>query len=155
MAIDRSTAKRVLRLAIAFAVLVKQAGGRPRPGYIVGTWLTETRSKVEVVAGKAADGSAIYSGTVSWLKDPRLMASRCTMPATTTSRCSRPIMGSRSVRIQFYRPATRTGGQLYAPRNGRASAVLTLTPDGRLGEGQRRRRQEDHVLDALSYRTSA
>ena len=38
---------------------------------IVGTWLTDDGdSKVEIAAAKGADGGAVYSGRVAWLKEP-------------------------------------------------------------------------------------
>ena len=138
MAIARSTGKRACYgLVFAFAMLVAQAGQAAAPGdAIVGTWLTEDGdSKVQVVASRAADDSAIYSGTVSWLKDPTVDG----QPVHDASNDdvalrSRPIMGLEILSgFRFTGPATWTGGQLYAPRNGRSfPAVLTLTPNGRL-----------------------
>jgi len=124
-------------LSLAFAMLLSQAGQAAAPqDAILGTWLTEDgQSKVDVVSEISADGGALYSGRVSWLKQP----TRDGEPAhdvknENAALRDRPILGLEILSgFKFTGPATWAGGELYAPRNGKSfPAVLTLTPDGRL-----------------------
>ncbi len=138
MATARSTPKRAFYgFTLAIAMLVTQASQAAAPqDAILGTWLTEGgESRVDVVAGKAADGSIGYSGKVTWLKDP----TRDGEPVhdgknDKVALRDRPILGLEILSgFRFTGPATWSGGELYAPRNGKSfPAVLTLTPDGRL-----------------------
>jgi uncharacterized protein (DUF2147 family) len=120
-------------IVMAFAQVAQAA--TPQDA-IVGTWLTEDGgSKVDVVAGKAADGSAVYSGKVSWLKDP----TRDGKPLVDASNAdvalrNRPILGLEILSgFKAAGAGAWTGGTLYSPRRGESfPADLSLQPDGSL-----------------------
>jgi len=138
MATARSTPKRrFYGVTLAMVMLVAQVSQAAAPqDAILGTWLTDGgESKVDVVADKSADGSTVYSGKVTWLKNP----TRDGEPVHDGNNGNaalrdRPILGLEIVSgFRFTGPETWTGGELYAPRKGKSfPAVLTLTPDGRL-----------------------
>jgi uncharacterized protein (DUF2147 family) len=122
---------------LAIAMLVTQAGRAAAPqDAILGAWFTEDgQSKVDVVSERAADGGALYSGKVSWLKEP----TRYGVPVHDGKNENAALRGRSIVGLgilsgfKFTGPATWAGGELYAPRKGKSfPAVLTLTPDGRL-----------------------
>ena len=51
------------------AVVGLPLAAAPAPEAITGTWWTdEGASKVEIVAGKAGDGSTVFNGKAVWLK---------------------------------------------------------------------------------------
>jgi len=102
---------------------------------IVGTWLTDDgASKVDVSATKSADGSSVYSGKVTWLKEPTRDGQplRDANNADTGLR-ERPILG---IEILSGFKATAggwSGGTVYSPRAGKSfPADLSIAPDGRL-----------------------
>jgi uncharacterized protein (DUF2147 family) len=138
MAIARSTPKRAFYgFTLAMAMLVAQASQAAAPqDAILGTWLTEDgQSKVDVVSDKAADGSTVFSGKVTWLKEPvRDGGPVHDAKNENAALRDRPILGLEILSgFKSTGPATWAGGELYAPRNGKSfPAVLTLTPDGRL-----------------------
>jgi len=133
-----STIKRVLvGFVVAIAMSFTQVGqaATPQDG-IVGTWLTEDGgSKVDVVASKAADGSILYSGRVSWLKDP----TRDGKPVRDANNDNvvlrdRPILGLEILSgFKAAGAGAWTGGTLYSPRRGESfPADIALLPDGSL-----------------------
>jgi uncharacterized protein (DUF2147 family) len=137
MATARLTKCAFYGFTLAITMLVPQASQAAAPqDAVLGTWLTEDgQSKVDVVSGKAADGSAVFSGNVTWLK----VSTRDGEPVhdsrnENAALRDRPILGLEILSgFKFTGPATWAGGELYAPRNGKSfPAVLTLTPDGRL-----------------------
>jgi uncharacterized protein (DUF2147 family) len=102
---------------------------------LVGTWLTEDGgSKVQVVAGRAADGSSVYSGKVVWLKEPQ----RDGKPLLDAHNADaalrdRPIMGLQILSGFKPLPGGWGGGSVYSPRAGKSfPAELALLADGRL-----------------------
>ncbi len=102
---------------------------------IVGTWLTDDgASKVDVSATKSADGSSVYTGKVTWLKEPTRDGQplRDANNADTGLR-QRPILG---IEILSGFKATAggwSGGTVYSPRAGKSfPADLSIAPDGRL-----------------------
>ena len=156
MATTRLTAKRAFYgFALAISMLVMQASQAAAPqDAILGTWLTDGgESKVDVVADKAADGSTVYSGKVTWLKDPTRDGDRCTTVTMKTSRCAvGPSSDSRSYPDSGSLAQRRGPAASFTPR---AKARVPGRPDARAGrpprgEGQRRYRDKDRVLDALS-----
>lgn len=138
MAAARFTPKLVFcSLSLAFAMLTMQAGQAAAPqDAILGTWLTEDgQSKVDVVSDKAADGGTVFSGKVTWLKEPtRDGESVHDANNENAALRERPILGLEILSgFKSTGPATWAGGELYAPRNGKSfPAVLTLATDGRL-----------------------
>jgi len=102
---------------------------------ILGTWLTDDgASRVEVTKAPAADGSMIYTGTLTWLKEPE----RDGKPVldvnnSDTALRSQPLMGV-AILADFKASATGwSGGTVYAPRRGKSfPAELSVTADGRL-----------------------
>jgi len=133
---DPSVKRLLGGLVLAVALLHADAGhaGAPQDA-IVGTWLTEDGgSKVDIAASTRADGTTVYSGRVSWLKDP----TRDGKPLRDAknddaARRDRPILGLEIVSGFKAAAGGWGGGSLYSPRNGRSyPAELSLTPDGRL-----------------------
>jgi len=102
---------------------------------IVGTWLTDDgASKVDVSATKAADGSSVYAGKVSWLKEPMRDGKplRDVNNADTGLR-ERPILGIEILSGFKATAAGWSGGTVYSPRAGKSfPADLSIAPDGRL-----------------------
>ncbi len=105
------------------------------PDAIVGTWLTDDgASKVEVTAGKAPDGSSVYNGKLTWLKE----ATRDGKPLrdahnADAAQRERPILGIPI--LSGFKPVTGgwSGGTVYSPRVGKSfPAELSIAPDGRL-----------------------
>jgi len=102
---------------------------------ILGTWLTDDgASKVDVTKAVAADGSMVYTGNLTWLKEPE----RNGKPVLDvnngdTALRSQPLMGV-AILAGFKASATGwTGGTVYAPRRGKSfPAELAVTSDGRL-----------------------
>ena len=138
MSFATSTLRRAFGgFVVAIAVSFTQVGQAATPqDAIVGTWLTEDGgSKVVVVASSAADGSTVYSGKVSWLKDP----TRDGKPLRDANNDNaalrdRPILGL-EILSGFKATGTGawTGGTLYSPRRGESfPAELSLLPDGSL-----------------------
>ena len=118
-------------------MLLMQAGQAAEPqDAILGTWLTEDgQSKVDVVSDEAADGSTVFSGKVTWLQEPTRDGEPVHDAKNENAALrDRPILGLEILSgFKPTGPATWSGGELYAPRNGKSfPAVLTLTPDGRL-----------------------
>jgi uncharacterized protein (DUF2147 family) len=102
---------------------------------IVGTWLTDdAASKVEVTATKAADGSSVYAGKVTWLKEP----TRDGKPLRDANNADaglreRPILGIEILSGFKATAAGYSGGTVYSPRAGKNfPADLSIAPDGRL-----------------------
>jgi len=135
-AFDPSVKRLLGGLVLVVAALLAHAGhaGAPQDA-IVGTWLTEDgSSKVDIAASKRADGATVYSGRVSWLKDP----TRDGKPLRDAKNDDaalrdRPILGLEIVSGFKAAAGGWVGGSLYSPRNGRGyPAELSLTPDGRL-----------------------
>jgi uncharacterized protein (DUF2147 family) len=102
---------------------------------IVGTWLTDDGgSKVEVAAAKAADGSTVYNGKVTWLKEP-VRDGKPLHDANNSDAAlrDRPILGLQIV--SGFKPAAAgwDSGTVYSPRTGKNfPAEMSLTADGRL-----------------------
>ena len=123
--------------AVAIVLSLTLVGHAATPqDAIVGTWLTEDGgSKVDVVAGKAADGSSVYSGKVVWLRDP-MRGGKPVVDAKNdnVSLRDRPILGLEILSgFKATGAGAWTGGMLYSPRNGKSfPADLTLLADGRL-----------------------
>jgi uncharacterized protein (DUF2147 family) len=87
---------------------------------ILGSWLTDDgASRVEVSKAPAADGSMVYTGKLTWLKQPAPNGS--------------PALGT-TILADFKATATGwTGGTVYAPRRGKSfPAELSVAADGRL-----------------------
>jgi uncharacterized protein (DUF2147 family) len=103
---------------------------------ILGAWFTDDgASKVEVTAGKAADGSTVYAGKVIWLKEP-LRDGQPLRDANNSDAAlrERPILGL-TILSGFKATADGawSGGTVYSPRAGKSfPAELSLQPDGRL-----------------------
>jgi uncharacterized protein (DUF2147 family) len=102
---------------------------------ILGTWLTDDgASKVEVTAGKAADGSSIYGGKISWLKEP----TRDGKPLRDANNADaalreRPILGLPILAGFKASDSGWSGGKVYSPRAGKSyPAELSIAADGRL-----------------------
>ena len=102
---------------------------------IVGTWLTEDgSSKVQVAAGRAADGSSVYNGKVVWLKEPQ-RDGKPLLDAHNADAAQRvrPIMGLEILSGFKAVPGGWGGGSVYSPRAGKSfPAELSLQADGRL-----------------------
>ena len=102
---------------------------------LVGTWLTEDGgSKVQVVAGRAADGSTVYNGKVMWLKEPQ-RDGKALLDAHNADAVlrDRPIMGLEILSGFKAVPGGWGGGSVYSPRAGKSfPAELALQADGRL-----------------------
>jgi uncharacterized protein (DUF2147 family) len=102
---------------------------------IVGTWLTDDgASKVDVSATKAADGSSVYGGKVTWLKEPTRDGRplRDANNADTALR-ERPIVGIQILSGFKAAAGGWSGGTVYSPRAGKSfPAELSIAPDGRL-----------------------
>ena len=128
--------RRIGVLALMFmAGLPKAIQAATPQDAIVGTWLTDDgASKVEVSATKSADGSSVYAGKVTWLKEPTRDGQplRDANNADTGLR-QRPILG---IEILSGFKATAggwSGGTVYSPRAGKSfPADLSIAPDGRL-----------------------
>jgi uncharacterized protein (DUF2147 family) len=106
------------------------------PDAIVGNWLTEDgASRVEVSVARGADGAAVYSGKVVWLKEAGL-AGKPLLDANNSDATlrGRPIMGLEILSgFKSAADGVWSGGKVYSPRRGRDyPAELSLTPDGRL-----------------------
>jgi len=120
-------------MAVAWLPVAGQAAA-PQDA-IVGTWLTaDGASRVEVSATKAADGSSVYAGKVTWLKEPM----RDGKPLRDANNGDaglreRPILG---IEILSGFKATAggwSGGTVYSPRAGKNfPADVSIAPDGRL-----------------------
>jgi uncharacterized protein (DUF2147 family) len=102
---------------------------------ILGTWLTDDgASKVEVTVSKAADGSSVYGGRITWLKEP----ARDGKPLRDTNNADaslreRPILGLPILSGFKASAGGWSGGTVYAPRSGRSlPAELSIAADGRL-----------------------
>ncbi len=102
---------------------------------ILGTWLTDDgASKVEVTASKAADGSSVYGGKVTWLKAP----TRDGKPLRDANNADaslreRPILGLPILSGFKADGGGWSGGTVYAPRAGKSyPAELSIAADGRL-----------------------
>ena len=102
---------------------------------ILGTWLTDDgASKVEVTAGKAADGSNVYGGKVAWLKEP----TRDGKPLRDANNVDaalreRPILGLPILAGFKASGSGWSGGTVYSPRAGKSyPAELSIAADGRL-----------------------
>jgi uncharacterized protein (DUF2147 family) len=102
---------------------------------ILGAWLTDDgASKVEVAAAKAPDGTTVYAGKITWLKEP----SRDGKPLrdannTDVALRERPILGLQI--LSGFRAAGGgwSGGTVYSPRAGKSyPAELSIDADGRL-----------------------
>lgn len=102
---------------------------------IVGSWLTDDgTSRVEVAAGQAADGSALYNGKVVWLKAPT-RDGKPLLDAHNDDAAlrSRPILGLQILSGFKASGGGYSGGTVYSPRAGKAfPADLAITADGRL-----------------------
>ena len=138
MSCATSTLKRALTgFAVAIAMSFTQVGQAAAPqDAIVGTWLTEDGgSKVDVVAGKSADGSTVYSGKVAWLKDPT-RGGKPLLDANNDNAAlrNRPILGLEILSgFKAAGAGAWTGGTLYSPRRGESfPADIALLPDGSL-----------------------
>ena len=102
---------------------------------ILGTWFTDDgASRVEVTRATAADGSIVYSGKLTWLKEP----GRDGKPALDVNNSdvtlrSRPLLGI-TILADFKASATGwSGGTVYAPRRGKSfPAELSVLAAGRL-----------------------
>lgn len=127
---NRITCTCLMLLLLAPALLAAEAQDA-----ILGFWLTDDgASRVEVTKAPAADGSMVYSGTLSWLKEPL----RDGKPALDVNNSdanlrSRPLLGI-TILAGFKPSATGwSGGTVYAPRRGKSfPAELSVTADGRL-----------------------
>lgn len=130
------------RLSVAPALMLlllplpRAARAANAPAALVGTWLTdEGDSKVEIAAAPAADGGAVYSGKVAWLKEP-LRDGKPLLDANNGDAAlrTRPILGLPI--LAGFRAAPGggwTGGTIYSPRAGKTfPAELSLAADGRL-----------------------
>ena len=102
---------------------------------ILGTWLTDDgASKVEVTASKAADGSSVYGGKISWLKEP----TRDGKPLRDANNADaalreRPILGLPILAGFKASGSGWSGGTVYSPRAGKSyPAELSIAADGRL-----------------------
>jgi uncharacterized protein (DUF2147 family) len=111
------------------------AAAAAAPDAILGTWLTDDgASKVEVSATKAADGSSVYSGKISWLKEPM----RDGQPLRDANNAdaplrARPILGLPILSGFKAAAGGWSGGTVYSPRAGKSyPAELSIAPDGRL-----------------------
>ena len=102
---------------------------------ILGTWLTDDgASKVEVTQATAADGSIVYTGNLTWLKEPMPNGKPALdVNNSDTALRSRPLIGV-AILAGFKAAATGwSGGTVYAPRRGKSfPAELSVTADGRL-----------------------
>jgi uncharacterized protein (DUF2147 family) len=121
---------------LAALVLLPWAADAAPPDAILGTWLTDDgASKAEVTAGKAADGSTVYEGKLSWLKEPMRDGKPLRDPNNSDAVLrERPILGL-SILSGFKATADGawSGGTVYSPRAGKSfPADLSLQPDGRL-----------------------
>jgi len=131
---------KIKRLAGALALMV--VAGLPFTGHaaapqdaIVGTWLTDDgASKVDVSASKAADGSSVYAGKLTWLKEPM----RDGKPLRDANNADaglreRPVLGIEILSGFKASAAGWSGGTVYSPRAGKSfPADLSIAPDGRL-----------------------
>jgi len=123
-------------LAVAVVALLPVAGLAASPqDAIVGTWLTDDgASKVDVSAAKADDGSSIYAGKVTWLKEPL----RDGQPLRDANNADaglrgRPILGLEILSGFKATAGGWSGGTVYSPRAGKSfPADLSIAPDGRL-----------------------
>jgi len=91
-------------------------------------------SKVEVTKATGADGSMVYTGTLSWLKEP-LRDGKPALDANNSDAAlrSRPLLGI-TILADFKASASGwSGGTVYAPRRGKSfPAELSIAADGRL-----------------------
>ncbi len=105
------------------------------PDAILGTWLTDDgASKVEVTASRAADGSIVYGGKITWLKEP-LRDGKPLRDANNAdaSLRERPILGLPILSGFKASAGGWSGGTVYAPRTGKSyRADLSIAADGRL-----------------------
>lgn len=105
------------------------------PDAILGTWLTDDgASKVEVTASRAADGSSVYGGKITWLKEP-LRDGKPLRDANNAdaSLRERPILGLPILSGFKAGAGGWSGGTVYAPRAGKSyPADLSIAADGRL-----------------------
>lgn len=124
-------------LALVALLLPWQAApAADAPDALVGTWLTdEGDSKVDIAATKAADGSTLFVGRVSWLRTPV----RDGQPLRDANNAdaalrARPIMGLEILSgFKADGAGGWRGGTIYSPRAGkRYPATVTLGADGRL-----------------------
>ena len=122
-------------LLIALMALMPSAGRAAAPDAVVGTWLTaDGASRVDITANKAADGSTVYSGRVTWLKEP----TRDGKPVHDANNSDstlreRPILGIAILSGFKAVGAGWSGGTVYSPRAGKSfPAELSIAPDGRL-----------------------
>ncbi len=122
-------------VAVLAAVLCAPALRAAPPDAIVGTWLTDDgASKVEISAGRAADGSSVYVGKVVWLKEP-LRDGKPLRDANNSDAAlrERPIMGLQILSGFKAAGGGWSGGTVYSPRAGKSyPAELAIAPDGRL-----------------------
>jgi uncharacterized protein (DUF2147 family) len=122
-------------LLAALAGLAIPCAQAAAPDAVLGTWLTDDgASKVEVTAVKAADGSSVYGGRISWLKEP----TRDGKPLRDANNADsalreRPILGLQILSGFKAAGGGWTGGTVYSPRNGKSyPAELSIAADGRL-----------------------
>lgn len=133
--VGRSKLRSLVGVGALWLALFPTALRAAAPDAIVGTWLTDDgASKVEVTATKASDGSSIYNGKLTWLKE----ATRDGQPLRDANNADaaqrgRPILGIAI--LSGFKPVAGgwSGGTVYSPRAGKSfPAELSIAPDGRL-----------------------
>lgn len=122
--------------SLLLGLLIAVSASAAAPDAIVGTWLTEDgSSKVTVAATTGADGGTVYTGTVTWLAEPK----RDGKPVQDANNPDAALRTRAILGLEILSGFKATpgggwaGGTIYSPRAGkRYPAELALAPDGRL-----------------------
>ena len=123
------------------------------PDAILGTWLTDDgASKVEVTAVKAPDGSSVYGGKISWLKEPTRDGKPLRDANNADSGAARaadPGHCRSSPGFKAGRRLERRHGVFAAQRQELPGRVVDRCRRTIAAEDQRRSADQDRLLDAL------